>query len=358
MNLSIIKSASTLLLLTITFTFFSSFISAANPLTDSATISINNTKLAYFAERNARLAATKNISTLSTEFDLDADLSNLAYTGQVKSTPASATSFIASTHISQKDSAFSISYDRLTKDLITRVNNPKSLNQGQETNFCWAAAFSTFLLRKDPQGIAKAIIGLYQTGTFHYANVSITPAKEIIANIGTETFANNAELNDNVIDQMLLMTLASEYKGYINFDRNYNSGDEEKATYAGRPIGAYNKVFNDFGITHRRVGSDFGWTGDNAAELQSLNSDNTVFLYINSGFFFRGAKVPVTGSHYVILEDINITEGQVTFTYWDYGHENGRTVTMSQNKFNHGTFGAIIVPNDNYKNGLANNFAE
>ncbi len=346
----------TLLATSLTNTFANNIDSVLITGGDSVHISTvaNISELNYFTSRNDIVDHNKNLSLLETKsFQSENILPELHYTGEVKSSIPAATDFINHHLAVNTESSFGFSYSELITDLTERVNNPKALNQGQGTNFCWAAAFSTYILRKDPKGVAQAIINYYQTGTFTYGNISLTPDNSIIEAIGTETFAENGALNNNKVDQMLLMTLASAYKGYINFDKNYNPGDQGKATYAGRPIGAYEKLFIDFGINYRRVGSDFGWTGDNASELNSFIQDNTIFLYINSGFFFRGGKLPVNGSHYVLLEDITVDAGQVTFTYWDYGHENGRTITMSQEKFNHGTFGAIIVPTENYKNGLA-----
>lgn len=312
----------------------------------------------YFEQRNEKITLHNNVQVISTQsFENEINTEDLTYTGQVKSTVASALDYITAYENSTADEDFVISQERLVKDLRHRISHPSELNQGVGTNFCWAAAFSTYLLSKDPKGISQAILTYYETGVFTYGQVSITPNPQIKANIGTETFANNTGLDNNVVDQMLLMTLATQYQGYINFDKNYESGDEEKGTYAGRPIGAYEKLFTDFGINYRRVGSDLGWTGENADQLSSLIQNNTIFLYVNSGFLFRDGKLPLTGSHYVILQNINIDGDLVTFNYWDYGHKEGRTLTMTVDKFNKGTFGAIIVPTENYQNGLAKQIA-
>ncbi len=309
--------------------------------------------LNYFIEKNRRSKLDEKLNLLPGTVQVrKKTIPNYHYVGKVISTPSSALVFIAKSTIVNSSFFPYVSKELLIDDLTERISNPKGLNQGMRTKFCWAASFSSYLVQKDPEGIAKSIIDFYETGVWEYGNLSIIPSTSIFTAIGSDTFYDNYGLDKNVVDQMLVMILATRYLGYINIDQTYHPGDEEKAIYAGRPIQCYERLFKDFGLTFRKVGADMRWKGNNAKELEDLKEGNIIFLYVNSDYLFKKKKISLHGSHYVVLESIKCQNKKVTFTYWDYGNEDGKTVTMSRRKFNKGTFGAIILPEENCKSGL------
>ena len=225
--------------------------------------------------------------------------------------------------------------EEFIKSLTERVNTPDGLNQGEETNFCWAAACMSYTYNSDPKGLVDAMFSLYNTGTFTYQNgtdksVSITPLNYINDAVGGAAFNNEGALANNKADQMLFMTLSAGFKGYMNTDRKYDTGDEENPSWSGGNFTKAVNLWQSFGHNITYSGADLsniatrGYGANQMANsLSSLMSAGfDVTLFVNSPKFKDkpwGELKNISGTHYIRVTGISVLSNSINLNYWDYG---------------------------------------
>jgi RHS repeat-associated protein len=226
-----------------------------------------------------------------------------------------------STQSIPQSSAFpNITPDQFISQLKDRVNNPDGLNQGK-SDLCWAASQGNYMYTNNPVGMVDAMIDLYQTGTFNYNTgintFSMSPENSVGQNTGGDNMANSGM---NSIDQMFLLTMGSNFKGYMNLDRSFQPGDENKPMWAGANLAKAASAWNAFGYDVSVRGNDILWPALNKGGIitKAINSGDVV-LFINKPVL-EGAPgvfgingVNGCGTHYVNLNSIN----SGALNYWD-----------------------------------------
>ncbi len=237
-------------------------------------------------------------------------------------------------------------------------------NQGDETNFCWAAAIAKHAYEKDPKGMAEAMINLYENGTFVYDNnnggMSVPEPSQAVKNaVGSNVFDNNQNEDEgktiNELDQMLFMTLADHYKGYTNADLNYDPHDEENPLWSGGVLSKAVRVWREFGFDVDVMGIDaVGWeplTSKITLAKDALETSDVV-LFVNSGAFKDGSYLNVFGTHYIHVSSIEqisdndpMTIDRIEVKYWDYGGVH--TKQMYPEQFHRSVYGIIQIPKIN-----------
>jgi hypothetical protein len=224
------------------------------------------------------------------------------------------------------------------------ILNPERICQGHYTNFCAYAALSVLLARENPVEYARSMVELYSTGETRVQGKRIRPGESIRRMAGT--MQGKGLLNLNPADQLWFLALSDAYKGYLNIDRNFHPGDENKA-WAICNIGKFNRMASELGgFTITSYGTDlFRPSGkNNAAFIREQVNKGTVVLYVNSRYL-QPQKSPLfmlrAPTHYIILHDIREKDGIVELTYWDYGFKTIQQITPKQ--LREMTFGIILL---------------
>lgn len=263
------------------------------------------------------------------------------------------------------------------KQLKDRVLNPDALNQGKDTNFCWASACMSYTYGVKPVAMVNAMFRLYTTGTFRYAtddaDLALTPSKEARTAVGTDVFKGNTDndrnkpgsgLAGNEVDQMLFMTLAdvSAFRGFTNVDIDYDPYDQEDPKWAGRSFGATVSLWKAFGFDITAKGYSISWTRFFQSPTESASKEpgllgwaatelagsRDIVLFIN-GPIFRNeqySKLSVgVGTHFIRVRKLKQDDaaGNVTIQYLDYGHKDWRTETMPLQRLRYATHGVISI---------------
>lgn len=221
---------------------------------------------------------------------------------------------------------------------------PEKIYQGHYTNFCGYAALSVILCREQPDDYTRSMLELYAKGETTLHGVRIRPSPAIREAAGS--LQGKGKLNLNPADQLWLLCLPETFKGYMNLDRRYQRGDENKS-WAICTIGKFNQMVRT--LVDADVSS---WGSDlvrpsGRADVQFIRqqlSKGHVVLYVNSKYLhpskFR-IFVLRAPTHYIILYDIAEENGVVTLKYWDYGL---KTVElMKPKRLTKMTFGIIHI---------------
>jgi hypothetical protein len=283
------------------------------------------------------------------------------------STPAEALAVIPAT-IAPSSHFTNVDLNEFLDQLRERVSEGghEKTNQGDETNFCWTASITKYAYEKDPKGMAEAMIGLYENGTFVYDNnnggMNVSEPSEAVKDaVGSNVFDNNQNEDEgktiNELDQMLFMTLADapEYKGYTNVDLNYDADDEEDPTWSGKVLSQAVEIWKDFGYDVDAMGVDaVGWiTNTSKIDIvkDAMEASDAV-LFVNSGAFKKGSYVNLFATHYIHVSSIEqisdndpMTIDEIEIKYWDYGEP--RAIRMYPEQFTRSVYGVIQIPKTN-----------
>lgn len=277
-----------------------------------------------------------------------------------------------SVNLTQSEKFRNVTPKEFIDQLRLRVTFPEQMNQGQGTNFCWAAAASSYAYEANPSGMVDAMFSLYQKGTFSYSNGSntleISPAEHVRAAVGSGDFDKNAGLKGNKIDQMLFMTLAAGfkgvskitsdnqftnsdlepgtsqagYKGYMNIDTHYDSGNAEASTWAGGNFQKAEELWKALGFEPDASGYDVVLPPGNLDKLEkAFKEGKEVTLFVNNPEFKGLAPTGIekwigtslsrsTGTHYIRVKDVNIKGDNFSFQFWDYGGWKQKEISKDQ----------------------------
>lgn len=210
------------------------------------------------------------------------------------------------------------------QNLKNNIENPLGLYEGRSTNFCAYAALSYLPLHYDPLSYTIFMIELYKNGKALYGKEYFEPSREVKLAAGTLTF--KGELDVRPADQLWFMALADHFKGYLNFfDKNYNSGDENKL-WASVNFSKFNRMVRRlFNYRVVAVGSDLFRPGirDIYEYLSNRLQKGTVALFVNNLDLYKKnhtrLKIDVP-THFIILLDVEeVEDDKIAVTYWDYG---------------------------------------
>jgi len=274
-----------------------------------------------------------------------------------------------------------------TEQLKDRVLNPDALNQGKNTDFCWAAACMSYAYGTNPEGMVDAMFSLYTTGKFSYStgsgDLSLTPTRKARRAVGSDTFKNNTDnqtnkensgLAGNKVDQMLFMTLAStkNFKSPLNIlELRYKPGRQESGLWAGRTFGATVRLWKAFEFSEKAEGSSLSLNrlfhsptssrvtklGLASSSVPELEKGNEIVLFVYGPLFRRYAgdqkerektnkARETTGTHFIRVRNIEQDKntGSWSLEYWDYGHKDWRkTDPLSTQQLRYITHGLIYL---------------
>lgn len=210
------------------------------------------------------------------------------------------------------------------QNLKHNIQEPLSIHEGNNTNFCSYAALSYIPLHFDPLGFAKNMVTLYVTGRVQYGRVTLSPSTEIKEAVGRLMF--KGELDIRPADQMWFLTLADHFKGYLNFfDRHFDMGDEN-SFWASTNFAKFNRMIRSlFNFRVTAKGSDLiRLRVDNLyTYLKEKLQTGTVALYVNNMTLYQKdhrVVKPGIPTHFIILRNIDEADnGLINITYWDYG---------------------------------------
>ena len=209
------------------------------------------------------------------------------------------------------------------RNVKRNITEPFSIYEGSYLNFCGYAALSYIPLHYDPIGYIKFMLQLYTTGKAHYGKVYLQPSQPVMKAAGTIKFKGILDINH--ADQMWFLSLADHFKGYLNWaDNKYNTGDERKF-WAAVNFAKFNRMINTlFNYNIHSIGSDIirPKIADVYSYLKKQLETGITFMYVDNYIltlkkhhFLR----PAFPTHFIVLLDINYSDGLINITYWDYG---------------------------------------
>ncbi len=217
------------------------------------------------------------------------------------------------------------------------VDEPLGLYAGRGTNFCGYGALSYLLLQDDPLGYAKFMVDLYRNGQATMGQSVIKPSNAVRKAAGTLIYKGLLDVRP--AEQMLYLSLADHFKGYVNiFNRHYKQGDEN-TFWASVNYAKFNRMVrhllnyqvNARGTDLRQpsVGNTYDYIN------RKMKQGGIIVLYLNNRILHKkkheNIKLQVP-THFVILENISKTDDVITMVFWDYG---GKTLLQIDSEFLH-----------------------
>ena len=223
--------------------------------------------------------------------------------------------------------------DLFFQNVKRNITEPLSIYEGSYLNFCGYAALSYIPLHYDPVGYLKFILELYAKGNAHYGKIYFQPSLAVMKAAATIKFKGVLDINH--ADQMWFLALADHFKGYLNWTNNkYNTGDE-RTFWAAVNFAKFNRMISSlFNYRVHAIGSDLirlKMDGVYSYLKKQLETGIT-FMYVDNYMltlkkhhFLR----PAFPTHFIVLLDINYSDGLISMTYWDYGFRTFIKVTPS-----------------------------
>ena len=223
-------------------------------------------------------------------------------------------------------------YANLRRNLL----HPEGIYQGHSTNFCGYAAFTVLFCRDQPQRYVTMLKDLYEKGTARTGDETITPSPALREACGV--LRGKGKLSVNPADQVWLMSLPDHFKGYMNIDRQFQVGDENKI-WAACTFGKFNDMARKIGgFEVDAWGSDLirpMGKKNHAAFIRKQLTQGQVVLYVNSKFLhpskFR-LFVLRAPTHFILVYDIEEAGNTVKLTYWDYGKKTFESMSRKRLK--------------------------
>ena len=211
----------------------------------------------------------------------------------------------------------------LLTNIRQNISRPTTINQGKSTNFCGYAAFTHIMLVYHPELYADVVLNLYQHGQAQLGSKRLKPSEAVRTVAGT--FSGKGDLDERHADQLLFLTLADQFKGYLNFfDKHYQPGDENRI-WAATNFRKFNHLLRQLGhVAVDAAGSDLirPWKGNFYDYLREQQRQGLVMIYLNSKLLHptRHSLFKLRApTHFVVLYRLSKQEDLITFQYWDYG---------------------------------------
>ncbi len=210
------------------------------------------------------------------------------------------------------------------KNLRVFAFTPLRFYEGKGTNFCAYSAITYIPLNYDPEGFARFMITLYQTGKATMGKVHFNPSRAVKEEAGKIKYKGALDINP--AGQMWFLSLADRFKGYLNlFNRNFDKGDEN-TLWASTNFAKFNRMIRRlFEYKVKARGSDLirPWISNIYDYLKEKSSKGPVFLYLNNRLLYKKKHIATRfgiPTHFVLLLSINQSHnGKIDIVYWDYG---------------------------------------
>ncbi|HET9430280.1 MAG TPA: hypothetical protein VFO70_03840 [Chitinophagaceae bacterium] len=249
-----------------------------------------------------------------------------------RSTPQQAIDYIGKIRKLEKSIYWpNIDPELLLANLNYSIRGPLKSFEGKNTNFCAYTALSYIPLRHDPLGFAQFILQLYKEGKATMGGTIIKPGLRVRNKAGLLMY--KGELDINHLGQMWFLSLADQFKGYLNLiNQNFDEGDEN-TLWAATNFSKFNRMLRKlFGYKVKARGADLvrPRTPDIYTYLSRRVKQGTVFLYLNNRLLYKkNHEVSRFGipTHYVVLTDIVMEGEYLKIIYWDAGRKTLQLVT-------------------------------
>ncbi|PWT70428.1 MAG: hypothetical protein C5B59_20635 [Bacteroidetes bacterium] len=221
-------------------------------------------------------------------------------------------------------------YDNVRRNILF----PDKINQGRSTNFCSYAAMTHLLIKYHPDLYIHYILSLYHNGEVSLKKKTLIPSLAVRQAAGI--LNNKGDLDVLHADQLWFLTLADQFKGYINIlNLNYDPGDES-TIWAGTNYAKFNRMLADFTddeLTSR--GSDIlkPFVSNLFDYISSELRKGVVVLYLNSKYLYPTKYSLVTlqaPTHFVVAYNMYKIGDMIEFQYWDYGLRTQQLITSKR----------------------------
>ncbi len=211
------------------------------------------------------------------------------------------------------------------QNIKINIHQPLSMYAGRGTNFCGYGALTYLLLQDDPLGYAKFMLALFQNGKATMGSASFNPSSVIKKTAGTLKYKGLLDIRP--AEQILYLTLADHFKGYLNiFNRHFDPGDEN-TFWASVNYAKFNRMIRQ--MLHYSVkarGNDLmqPTVGNTYDYITEKMKKGIVVLFVNNRILHKKKHEKIkfgVPTHFVILKSIVKTTDLITLVYWDYGHK-------------------------------------
>lgn len=217
------------------------------------------------------------------------------------------------------------------QNVKNNIYKPAIIYGGNGTNFCGYAAFSYSFINNYPEMYARFMVALYNNGKASVRKVKFNPSLAVKKAAGTFKF--KGELDVHPADQMWFLSLADNFKGYVNFfNHKYHPGNED-GLWASTNFSKFNRMLRRMcNYEVKSVGWDLIRPSLKSipAFLKEKLQTAQVFVYLNNTILHKKNHNHIRKmipTHYVALLDIEETNGLVTLIYWDYGFKTLQQLT-------------------------------
>ncbi len=218
-------------------------------------------------------------------------------------------------------------------NLKTFTTQPFDFYEGKSTNFCAYSAITYIPLKYDPLGFAKFLIKLYLNGQAVMGNKLLNPGNRVKEQAGLLKYKGVLDINH--AGQMWFLTLADQFKGYLNYDRVYQPGDENRL-WASTNFKKFNRMLRRlYGTNTESVGTDLvhPYFKNVYTYLRKQLDLGTVYIYLNNRKLNKKSHKKALlnfPTHYILLTDIRLLpDGNIEIVYWDYGKQALRQLSPS-----------------------------
>ena len=209
------------------------------------------------------------------------------------------------------------------QNLKTNIYQPITIYPGNGTNFCGYGALTYLLLLDDPLGYAKLLVQLYREGKATFGNINFNPSPAIKKAAGLLKYKGVLDIRP--AEQMLYLSMADRFKGYLNmFNRKYDPDDEDRF-WASVNYAKFNRMIRKLLLYKVKAkGADLirPRVGDLYQYISEKMKTGTVVLYINNRIVYKKNHVAIKlgfPTHFIVAEKISQENGIITLVYWDYG---------------------------------------
>lgn len=217
------------------------------------------------------------------------------------------------------------------QNVRNNINTPLALYEGSYTNFCGYAVLSYLSLHDDPLGYARNMLQLYEHGKVKWGKSSLSPSLAVRQAAGTFKFKGALDIHP--ADQLLFLSLADHFKGYLNiFSKNYKPG-RENTFWASVNYAKFNRMARDLfnykvdargtDLLHPRIHDLFSY-------IKEKLSTGTTVLYLNNQYLNKKSGIalrPGVPTHYVVLLEMQKSDDLINIIYWDYGFRSLRQIS-------------------------------
>ena len=111
-------------------------------------------------------------------------------------------------------------YQNVKKNILF----PEKIYQGHATNFCGYAAMSVVLCSQQPEAYTRYVVELYEKGETQVGGRVDRAHRS--SSKDSRQYAAKRQAYINPADQLWLISLPDHFKGYMDVDKKFQTGDE------------------------------------------------------------------------------------------------------------------------------------